>query len=207
MNKLSKNQKGFTAIEAVLIVVILVLIGVVGWLVYKNQHKTTAVKIATTSSNKPAATTHKSAVTPMVPFINVIQSDNSVIQEVPNKIAKTGDEVDILTALHNTCTNKSAANITVNTIVFNGNSNFTQEGNYAVINAGLCDPPGSTIAAIGSNGADNYLHKNSSGSWIYDASSTGMPVSCSKVDGLDYPSLILSTCYDSSTSATRAPRP
>lgn len=50
MSKLSRNQKGFGVVEAVLVLIILVLIGAVGYLVYKNHQKTAA----SSSANKPA---------------------------------------------------------------------------------------------------------------------------------------------------------
>lgn len=56
MIKLKNNQKGFSLIEAILLVAIVVLIGVVGWLVYKDHHKTTAKSAAITKqSAKPYA--------------------------------------------------------------------------------------------------------------------------------------------------------
>lgn len=52
MIKKSKNQKGFSAVELVLVIVIVALIGVVGWLVYKNHHKTTATATITSTQKK-----------------------------------------------------------------------------------------------------------------------------------------------------------
>lgn len=43
MIKLKNNQKGFSALEGLLIVIILVIIGTVGWIIYKNNHKTVSV--------------------------------------------------------------------------------------------------------------------------------------------------------------------
>ncbi|HEY1835386.1 MAG TPA: hypothetical protein VGG13_01030 [Candidatus Saccharimonadales bacterium] len=51
MNKLSKNQKGFGAVETLLVLIIIILIGAVGWLVYKDHHKTTPPAKASTSAN------------------------------------------------------------------------------------------------------------------------------------------------------------
>jgi hypothetical protein len=51
MNKLSKNQKGFTAVEGLLIILILVVIGGVGYMVYHNNHKTKPVAASTTTAN------------------------------------------------------------------------------------------------------------------------------------------------------------
>ena len=40
MNKVSKNQKGFSFIELILVIAVVTLIGAAGYLVYKNHHKT-----------------------------------------------------------------------------------------------------------------------------------------------------------------------
>ncbi|HUD07028.1 MAG TPA: hypothetical protein VMR34_04015 [Candidatus Saccharimonadales bacterium] len=59
------NQSGFGTIELVLIIAVVVLLGVVGWLVYKNDHKTTTASVATTSSTRPATSaTTKKTTTP-----------------------------------------------------------------------------------------------------------------------------------------------
>ena len=41
MIKVSDNENGFSILEVLAITVIVVLIGTVGWLVYRNNHKTT----------------------------------------------------------------------------------------------------------------------------------------------------------------------
>ncbi len=187
MGKLQKNESGFSAVEIVLVVVIVALIGVVGYMVYKNHYK------STTTTSATAAT----------PFVNVIQADDSVTQDTPSQIAKTTDEAYILTALHNSCTG-GGTYVTVNFAVFDGNSNFKQDGNYAVINAGRCDVMAKTLNDLAGSGSENYLHKNSSGTWVFDTSSQMAYPDCTKVDGLGYPTSIISTCYDGLTS--RAPK-
>ena len=58
MAKLPNNQSGFSSIEVVFIFIIVSLISLVGWMVYKDQHKSTGkVNIITTSSNKTATPT------------------------------------------------------------------------------------------------------------------------------------------------------
>lgn len=47
MSKLSKHQQGFSAVETVLVLVIIVLIGLVGWFVYNNHRKSTTSNLAT----------------------------------------------------------------------------------------------------------------------------------------------------------------
>ena len=51
MYKYSKNENGFSVVEVILIFVIVALIGVVGWLAYKDHGNTTTRYTATTSSN------------------------------------------------------------------------------------------------------------------------------------------------------------
>jgi uncharacterized protein (UPF0333 family) len=76
MNKITKNEKGFSAVEIVLVIVIVVLIGVVGWLVYKNHHKTATAAITTTSSDKtitPAKTTTTTSTTTNASYLTIKQ--------------------------------------------------------------------------------------------------------------------------------------
>jgi Tfp pilus assembly protein PilV len=69
VGKLQNNQKGFTAVEGLLIVLIIVVIGAVGYMVYHNDHKTKTVSVSTTASNKPATTT-KTTTTPAAAAIS-----------------------------------------------------------------------------------------------------------------------------------------
>jgi len=65
MNKISKNQKGFTAVEALLIILILAVIGFGGYYVWHTQHdnkKTTAITQST--SNKASTKTTQTSTTP-----------------------------------------------------------------------------------------------------------------------------------------------
>ena len=66
MNKLKEDGAGFSVVELVLVIVIVALIGVVGWLVYKSHHKTNTVSINTTSTYKPAIST-KTTTTKVTP--------------------------------------------------------------------------------------------------------------------------------------------
>ncbi|HUD06300.1 MAG TPA: hypothetical protein VMR34_00265 [Candidatus Saccharimonadales bacterium] len=59
MKKLNNNDSGFSAVELILAIVILALIGTVGWLVYKNHHKTTSASAATVSTAKPVYSSTK----------------------------------------------------------------------------------------------------------------------------------------------------
>ena len=63
MGKLQKNELGFSVVEIVLVVVVIALIGTVGWLIYKNHHKTTTAAVTTTSSTKPTTSTKTTTTT------------------------------------------------------------------------------------------------------------------------------------------------
>lgn len=67
MGKIKNNNDGFSAVEVVLVLVIVGLIGVVGWIVYKSHHKATTSSVTTTSSTKPAAT-QKATTAPVDPY-------------------------------------------------------------------------------------------------------------------------------------------
>ena len=62
MKTLKKNQSGFGAVELVLVLVIVILLGVVGWFVYKNHNKTT--NSSTTTSSTPTTTSKTTTVQP-----------------------------------------------------------------------------------------------------------------------------------------------
>lgn len=65
MKKLKQNEKGFSAVELILVFVVIVLMGVVGWMVYKNHHKQ-AVKVITVT--KTVVAPYKSISTTVNPY-------------------------------------------------------------------------------------------------------------------------------------------
>lgn len=64
MGKLQKDEKGFSAVELVLVLVIVALIGVIGWFVYKNHNKTTNNSSVSSTSNSSASTQPKTTSAP-----------------------------------------------------------------------------------------------------------------------------------------------
>jgi hypothetical protein len=55
MKKLRNDQQGFSAVEIILVVAVIVLLGLVGWMVHKNQNKTATAKTANTVKTKSTA--------------------------------------------------------------------------------------------------------------------------------------------------------
>lgn len=201
---MNKNEKGFGVVEIVLILVIVTVIGFVGFMIYNNHKATTPETTKTSTSNTPETTTptNNTNATPVTSFVNIIQDDESVTQSTPDRIAKTSDQIGVLNALHGRCKGDSNY-VTVNHVVFDDNTNYKQEGNYAYINANVCDNIVKNLDELVGSGTSNYLHKNSSGTWIFDTMTQEDPV-CTDIDGLGYPSSIISKCFDG--SVTRAPR-
>lgn len=59
MDRIRKNEAGFSPVEVVIVLVIVALIGVVGWLVYRNHNKTSTTTVSTTNtSNASKPTSH-----------------------------------------------------------------------------------------------------------------------------------------------------
>jgi cytoskeletal protein RodZ len=88
MDKLNKNNKGFGSVELVLIVIIIAMLGVVGWFVYKNQHKTTTstpVTKSTVPATKSTKTTPAISVDPYVGWQTVTSSEvNNTNFKIPS---------------------------------------------------------------------------------------------------------------------------
>jgi Tfp pilus assembly protein PilE len=75
MGKLNKDDKGFGGVELLLVIVIVVLLGVVGWYVYKNHNKTTTAKASTASQAKIA--NNSPSLTPTITPANPVVSSAS----------------------------------------------------------------------------------------------------------------------------------
>ncbi len=92
MKKISKNQKGFTVVEGLLIVLILVVIGGVGYMVYHNDHKTKTTSVSTTSATKPA-TSIKTTTNPYAGWQSFCSSYGGLCLKYPsNWTLKTTSE-------------------------------------------------------------------------------------------------------------------
>jgi len=90
VGELHKDETGFGAVEAILVVVIIALIGTAGWLVYRNHHKTTTAATTTMSStSKPATstrakttTTTSTIVTPSITYAECIKTAGHSISQI-----------------------------------------------------------------------------------------------------------------------------
>jgi len=78
MSKLKTNQKGFSAVELIMVFVIIALLGAVGYMIYKNHHQTLKVTTVTKAVPSPSKGTSSSAL-----------SSNKVISSVDDKLSVT----------------------------------------------------------------------------------------------------------------------
>ena len=63
MGKLNKNKKGFGAIELFIVIIVVIVLGLAGWLVYKNHNKAMTTKGATVTKTVPKTTPEASSTT------------------------------------------------------------------------------------------------------------------------------------------------
>jgi Tfp pilus assembly protein PilE len=54
MGEIRKNEAGFSPVEVIIVLIIVALIGVVGWFVYKSQHKAAVATTSTATKAVPA---------------------------------------------------------------------------------------------------------------------------------------------------------
>ncbi len=196
------NQKGFTVIEGLLILVILAAIGGVGYYVYQaNNDATDTQKAAQTNANTAAP--HKQSAASAVD-VQVISASGTVSVEKSTKLTSNKDQLGIIETLSKTCT-KDSPYLTVNSSVFTDSSLFVQDGKYATIDAG-CNIKATSTDQFSGSGLRVYLHEESSGKWVEDASTQmGTPL-CKDVDSKGYPASVIPKCYEEDGTTTRAPK-
>ncbi len=84
MSKLRRNEAGFSAVEVVLVLVIVALIGVVGYMVYKNHNKTTPVTSQQGATSKTTTPTPKPVATdPPADWTTYSGSDGKISLKYP----------------------------------------------------------------------------------------------------------------------------
>jgi cytoskeletal protein RodZ len=97
MGKLNNDNNGFGGVELLLAIVIVVLLGVVGWFVYKDHNKTTTAKVATVikTVTKTTAATSSSTSTSTTSTTSVFKIPELGIEvTVPNSIKNIVYNVD-----------------------------------------------------------------------------------------------------------------
>lgn len=90
MGKLKHNQSGFGAVELILVAVIVILLGVVGWMVYQNQNKKDTKAASTNSKTVVAAKTSTKTADPYDGWVAAKTVDGTIAIKIPaNWLTKT----------------------------------------------------------------------------------------------------------------------
>jgi len=100
------DESGFSAVELILVIAVIALLGVVGWLVYRDNHKTTvttATKNTTTATSNANKSKAKTATTP-----NILK-----IPELGIEISLPNSLKDLTYAVNNQTPVNGEANISV----------------------------------------------------------------------------------------------
>lgn len=183
---MNKTQKGFAVLESLLILVIIAIIGGIGWYAVHTKHQTDKIlsqadKISqTTPVNKtPSSTPAAKSPSSDAELIATAIADKC-LESYPN-INKTNLEKILLDN-------------------FSGSdSTLVLHGNYARAGSTCDDTNNGQGGGFGS-----WLMKENS-NWKV-AFNGQQPPDCSSVDGQGWPSDILSQCYDKSINDYRAPK-
>jgi uncharacterized protein (UPF0333 family) len=85
MKKIKNNQMGFSAVEVLMLVVIVALLGTVGYLFYKNHNKTTPAATTTNTGAPATQTTPATTTTPTVDTTNyLVIKEWGIKVKIPN---------------------------------------------------------------------------------------------------------------------------
>jgi hypothetical protein len=207
------NQRGFSAIEGLLLIIAVVLITFTGYYIYHAQKNTSA----TLNSASQVAKSSPKTSSPTAAAVNpVVFHDSTGTAYEIALLAKTADQKGIAAALNKQCqanaqTNGAGADnvvaVTGTKELFTGTdpaNNFVMNGNFSKVNTGCYDI--TKGGAQWDSGAANYYLEKQAGQWTFVTASQMQP-DCKDWDGTGVPSNIVSTCYDDTTTASRAPTP
>jgi Tfp pilus assembly major pilin PilA len=165
MNK-QKYQQGFTIVELFLTIGVIVLIGAVGWLVYKNHSDTsksstnTAQKSNTNSTTKNSTATSSSTVNPYSGWktyttqyqkLALKYPSNWQLSDVSNRYGNGPDEIDITSPNNTYDLNFQATNPTdtIQTLPATYESiNFTGQSDYLVFYPSDTNPNPNYISRV-----------------------------------------------------------
>lgn len=201
-----------------LAVIMVAIIAFVGYYVYHTQSQSNKTLNSATqvANSSPSKSTKKAtaASTPVNPLL--FQDNAGVTLYSISLLAKTADQKAIGAVLDKQCEGIDPADgsPTSDTVVAStgdanlftntdpNDHNFRQEGDLAIINMGCYDK---TKGGEPNGGGALYYVYDKNGTWTFLTASQSQ-IDCSTVDGKGITSSLLTTCFDSTTGETRAPK-
>ncbi len=159
---MKNNQRGFGAIEGILIVVIIGVIGGVGWFVYQSKNKTTqSLDKSTQAQNEPQKTEKETEAT----------QDNPSTQQI-NFVKFSSVDPALQTAI-TASFKKQQANCLPGTT----SSETTADKDGIITHY---DANSAAIVAVGCRGGSSHLFGKEGNTWV-DSEATQMAFSCSNL--------------------------
>lgn len=193
MYKSKNNQTGFGITTFLIAIVIVSLIGIVGWWVYKSNN---------THSNTNLVTDYKSCTLNALGGYDVLYGCNTATSTKAYKISGIKNDsglsdpegAAIISAMDVYCKSYSSGSSAIN----NGTDLFFREGDFAKISSG-CKYSVENAKAFGQNSVGfEVLLKKVNGIWqVIDANQQAP--SCSSLDGKGFPAYF-TTCQTGSGS-------
>lgn len=200
---MNKNQKGFSVVEGLLIIVIAGLVAGVGWYVWQARKDNTT----TANTQTPSPTSNNSADTNTQDPVPLEGSQD--LYDI-SELATTQDQKDISVSILAYCiglnwegVNTANGRVAAVKDVFDSPNLYKATSTNASVSAGCY-----SVALTKDKqptGRKYLLHKDSSTKqWKVDSAGQMSP-SCTQVDGLGYTTEIVPECSDNTT--TRTPKP
>jgi hypothetical protein len=176
------NQKGFAALEGFLILVIITVVGGIGWYAIHTKHQTDKILSQADKISQSSATLKD----------NPVYDKQKTISDITGVIVGRCIE-------NGAKSSPEGLGSYLSTSYNSGNSTLRVNGNYAYAGATCV-----VADSFGKSGFVVWLRKES-GSWQIIAQGQQSP-DCKDFDGQGWPSSILDHCYDSVTQSYRAPK-
>lgn len=201
MFKSKANNRGFALVEGLLILIIVLLVGFIGYYVYNSQKEAD-------NTQKEAVSTVQTAKTKSAEAKPLLGSGESAIYDL-SELATTAEQQQIVAAVKVKCVSDTQATDkavkTTDVVVLGPKNTFADTQSYAVSAdyariAAACQ----TKPVQQEDGSAVFVLHKSSSKWALLYSGQQIP-GCAQVDGKNISSKIVADCYDDTTLQNRAP--
>lgn len=173
---MKRNEKGFGAVEVLLLVVTIGLLGVVGWMFFSKQQESKGNDNKTVDSTQQAAKEETKPTTENPPY-----TIDSAVADI-NKVLST-----------ESCNGKGIGQVAkVDFTQVDNSAQFKYQGGKSIINNDLTYA--FTQYGCGSQGSVGLL-KRVDGGWKLISEDARIHPLCEKVRGQGFPSAIIDKCY------------
>jgi hypothetical protein len=173
--KMKKSQRGFSAVEALLIVIIIGMLGGVGWYVWHSQKQVDKTYSQTANSSVSPKTKAKSTKTTATPLDPVIYQDNEGKLYQISLLASTDNQKQLGAAIDSYCKTNDKANMssvgaTGVVDLFTNSTNATITSTSASINMSCYDK---NAKAVPWGSSARYVFVKDGSTWKFSSVGQG----------------------------------